>query len=256
MVEGTLTEDVGAGFDGEAGDYLDRFCAHPSAVIMRGETHRWFRKYVQSGQRLLDLCCGPGPDFSLWQQLGLKFEGLDCSEGMLAEARKADAQAPLHLLDFNALSQVDGPFDCISANFGGLNTEVDLDLLARNCAELLAPQGIFFVNIMTRFPLAEIAEGILRGRHFFRRLRKPTQVLTVGGLPVTTHYYFPAAFFKHFSSQFQLLHVVGLGCVLPPPYVSWSGKGAGLLGVVDRLVGRCFPLNRAGDHTLLIMRRG
>lgn len=244
------------GFDREAEDYLTRFCDHPSARIMRETTHRCFRRYLRRGDRLLDLCCGPGPDFPLWLELGLDFTGLDESAGMLAVARCRAPDAQLVQLELAKLDQLEGPFDAVVANFGGLNTLIDPSACASQLARLVRPGGLLFVNIMTRLPLPELVWGLLTGRHLLRRLRAGGVAdLRVGEALVPTRYYHPGQFGAYFHSAFNLAAVQGLGVVLPPPYLNWQGRMAKLLGLLDRALGKLPFLDRCGDHALLVLTR-
>ncbi len=255
---GTHTSPSGRarGFDREAEDYLSRFCEHPSAKIMRATTHACFSRHLRRGQRLLDLCCGPGPDFPLWQELGLDFTGLDESAGMLAVARSQAPAASLVQLELAQLDQLEGPFDAVVANFGGLNTLLDPSACAAQLARLIRPGGLLFVNLMTRLPLPELAWGLLTGRHFLRRLRAGGVAdLRVGEALVPTRYYHPGQFCAYFQAEFKLAAIQGLGIVLPPPYLPWRGRMAKPLGQLDSALGRLPLLNHCGDHALLLLSR-
>ncbi len=244
------------GFDHEATDYLCRFCEHPSARIMRATTHACFRRHLRPGMRLLDLCCGPGPDFPLWQELGLTFSGLDESAGMLAVAREQAPEAELVQLDLAQLDQLQGRYDAVVANFGGLNTLLEPGACAAQLARLVRPGGLLFVNLMTRLPLPELLLGLITGRHLARRLRGGgVAELKVGAALVPTRYYHPNQFFAYCRADFRLEEVHGLGVVLPPPYLRWRGRGAAALAWLDRCLGRLPLLRHCGDHGLLVLRR-
>lgn len=249
-------EQLARAFDHEAGDYLTRFCEHPSARIMRETSHRVFRRYARTGGQVLDLCCGPGPDFPLWQALGLEITGLDCSPGMLAEAQAIAPTARMLRLGLDQLPQLHETFDLVVSNFGGLNTVLDPAPLAQNLAALLPPGGYLMINLMTRLPLMEIVLGLLKRQHLCRRLRNGgISSLRVGDEQIVTRYHHPRAFYRYFAPHFKLVELVGLGIVLPPPYQPWTGAGSAALARLDAIAGKTPLLRQLGDHSLLVLQR-
>ncbi len=250
-------ERIAAAFDLEARRYAD-FEAHPTARAMREASHRIYDRYLKPGVRVLDLNCGPGPDFAYFRAKGCRVTGVDLSPEMLKRAREADPQAQLHQMDFNEIGALDQRFDAICSNFGGLNTQGEFRDFAVQCRKLLVPHGYLLVNIMTRLPLMEIAEGVLRGRHFFRRVRHGgKQALRVGDEKIPTWYFHPGNWHRRFfKPHFELRGITGLGVFLPPPYtaVREGPLFRALLALERRLAG-VFPFNRLGDHALLAMRR-
>ena len=247
---------IARAFDGEAERY-ERFENHPSARMMRQAVHRAYERYLRPGGSVLDLNCGPGPDLPFFQSLGMRVTAIDISMEMLEKARMRNPEANLLHMDFNDLDRLDRRFDAICSNFGGLNTQPGFEAFADSCWQRLNLRGFLIINIMTRIPLPEIAEGLLRGRHFFRRLRHGGhQELKVGNRILKTWYFHPGAFYRlYFRQRFELLEIRGLGVFLPPAYFPPPPR---LLirtaGFLDRALGGWFPFNRLGDHALLVMR--
>ena len=223
---------------------------------MRARSHAVFARHLSAGDRVLDLCCGTGADFSFWEDLGVQLTGLDFSAKMLAVARTKSAQAELIQMDLAELASLDRLFEGICTNFGGLNTVGELGPLSDELARLLVPGGWLMVNIMSPWPLAEILEGIFGGGHFFRRLRHPPGTpLHVGGQPVPTWYHAPARCYRRFFARhFALRDLVGLGVFLPPPSGPAREPPVWRLYLERALAAR--PIfNQLGDHSLLIMQR-
>lgn len=247
---------IARAFDREARRYA-RFEAHPTARAMRAACHRVYARYLRSGDHVLDLNCGPGPDFSFFRSRGCQVTGIDLSQRMLDRAARADPDAQLLLLDLNQIDTLQQRFEMICSNFGGLNTQNDFTGFAARCHERLLPRGYLLLNIMTRLPLMEIAEGLVRGRHFFRRMRHGgSQVLKVGDEPLPTWYFHPGGFYRRFfKPYFELQSVTGLGIFLPPPYTTpREGRLFRGLQTLERCAAGLFPFNRLGDHGLLAMR--
>ncbi len=159
-------------------------------------------------------------------------------------------------MDFNDLDQLETSFHLICSNFGGLNTQPHFNDFSASCWRKLEPRGYLIVNVMTQWPLAEILEGLLRGRHWLRRRRNAGQLtLTVGGEKVDTWYFRPMPFYRQFADHFELIQLVGLGTFLPPPYLNPRRLyGFRFLHLLEKMLARHFPFNRMGDHTMLVMR--
>lgn len=249
-------EELATAFDGEAGVYEKAFELPASAKAMRHKTHQIFSSYLKENARVLDMNCGPGPDFSFFKQAGYRVTGIDLSPKMLALAHKRWPQARLECLDYNQINRLDQKYDAIISNFGGLNTQKDFQDFAFDCSQRLVNGGYFFVNIMTPFPLPELWEGIWNRSHFFRRLRHEGQPVRVGKGCIPVYYFWPKAFYKRvFSTYFKCLKVVGLGVFLPPPYMPLKNNALPRWSVgLENLLAHRFPFNNLGDHALIVMQ--
>jgi len=247
---------IAAAFDGEAASYDARFSDHPSARAMRQASWSVYADYLTPGDRVLDLNCGTGADFPFFAEQGACLSGLDCSPHMLAVAKERGLKARLWQMDFNDLDALETTYHLICSNFGGLNTQPFFDKFSASCWRKLEPGGYLIVNVMTQWPLAEILEGLLRGRHLFRRRRHGGCLsLNVGGEMVDTWYFRPLPFYGQFAEHFELVKLVGLGALLPPPYLNPRRLfGFRFLHLLERMLARRFPFNRLGDHTMLVMR--
>jgi SAM-dependent methyltransferase len=73
---------------------------------------------ISTGQRVLDLCCGPGFVGAAAAARGALVIGLDFSTGMLAEARARFPAIRFDHGDAEALPHDDGCFDAVVSNFG------------------------------------------------------------------------------------------------------------------------------------------
>ena len=244
-------------FDGEARDYARRFSQKPVPRLMRARTHALYAKYLKSGQRVLDLNCGPGDDLAFLQSLGLIVTALDLSPEMLRLARQRAPTVHFLQMDYNRIDAIDHRFEAICSNFGGLNTQNEFGDWSADCRDRLSREGLLFVNIMTRYPALEILEGMIRFRHFFRRARKGgRQTVRVGGRLIPTWYFDPHLFYRQFfRKHFRLLSVHGLGILLPPPYLNLpAGFPIGFLDRLEKSIDHLWPCNKWGDHAMLVMR--
>jgi SAM-dependent methyltransferase len=73
---------------------------------------------IDAGQRVLDLCCGPGFVGAAAVSRGASVTGLDFSTAMLAEARARFPVIAFDQGDAEALPYDNGSFDAVVSNFG------------------------------------------------------------------------------------------------------------------------------------------
>ncbi|MCB1052690.1 MAG: class I SAM-dependent methyltransferase [Acidobacteria bacterium] len=248
--------DLQQGFDAIALDYDRQFNERPVTQAMRTTVHRWYRHFLRPGQKVLDVACGPGPDLAFLLGLGLEVCAIDQSPEMVKRAQSLFPTALYHVMDYNQIGQLKGPFDAICANFGGLNTQAQFEDWAQVCFDLLQPQGLLFLNIMTQFCLSEFVFRCLQLKRPHLRGKKP-RTLQVGGFPIETWYFNPYSWYRSaFAKGFDLVLVQGQGVLLPPPAFPLQPKALiRLLSGPDRILGRCYPFNQWGDHALLILRK-
>ena len=251
------SRQIALAFDGEATRYREAYEVPLPAAEMRAATHRLYARYLKQGDRILDLNCGPGPDFEFFRMLGGVISGVDLSPEMLKIAQTRAPHAVLHCLDFNEMDKIGGTFEAICSNFGGLNTQSVFGEFASKCHEKLVPGGFFLCNIMTPFPLPEILEGIWGRRHWLRRIRQPDHgIVKVGGSHLKVHYFWPGKFYRQFfKPYFDLVEIQGLGVFLPPPYLAQKKESLpGWSLFLEKCLAHRFPFKYWGDHTMLVMR--
>jgi len=115
---------------------------------------------LRPGQRVLDLCCGPGR-FSLeLARRGFRVTGVDRTRSYLRRARKAAAREHLDIefvqADMRRFVQA-GAFDaCISVftSFGYFRSQPDDLRVCRNVFRSLRPGGAFLIEILGKEGLA------------------------------------------------------------------------------------------------------
>ena len=108
-----------------------------------------FRKFYQSGQRVLDLACGAGrATLRLWE-MGLAVKGIDLSEFRLATAQRRFPYLHFELGDYCELRESDESFDHVLISFNGLDytyPEVNRERAIRNCFRVLRRGGTFIFS--------------------------------------------------------------------------------------------------------------
>ncbi len=122
-------------------------------VMTAGLDRRWRRltaeAVVQSGDRVLDACCGTGDLAVAAARRGGQVTGLDFSERMLERARRKAPDVEWVAGDLLALPFADGSYDAATVGFGVRNVE-DLGRAVRELRRVLRSGGRLGILEITR----------------------------------------------------------------------------------------------------------
>lgn len=260
------------GFDEISNSYDDDFGKNEIGIWMRNIVWERLLSYFSPGSVVLDAGCGSGIDTIFMAQNGISVVAVDISPGMIEiTSKKVDRFRLSDLVktrvvqweDINSLLYEfgEGSFDGILSNFGSLNCVKDLKSLAQNCARLLKPKGVMFANVMNRFCLWETVYYTLKGRfrEAIRRSRKDGLPVKLASYDVITYYYFPNEFIGYFDKTFRVKHLIGLGILLPPPYLkdiyARYRNIFSLVKKVERFSENKYPFYNLADHVLLELEK-
>jgi SAM-dependent methyltransferase len=256
-------------FDAAARDYDRTFTHRQPGGWFRTAVWNLVTRELGDGERVLDLGCGTGEDAVFLARQGKAVCAVDISPSMIDAARaKAeesglDGQITFYEEDLEDL-RLDGqePFDGLISDFGPLNCVSDLHATAALLSRWVRPGGVAILVVMGPWCPWEILWYGLHGRpgQALRRLRRGLLVpVGEGAERVPVWYHRPGSLRRAFRPTFDHMRLMGLGCLLPPPYLG---------GLVDRLprlfaclaaiegrVGSLFPFNRLCDHYAVVLRR-
>ncbi len=265
MVAESLTETSYA-FDAHARNY--DALVEPNTLLQNMRAALWHEvtQRVPSPARLLDLGCGTGIDAVYFAQRGYHVTALDVSREMVIQTRQRVSTARVNVrienigaLDLEKLG--DEKFDAIYSDLGPLNCVSDLEIVSKQCAAHLQPNGYLIFSVMARVCPWEIFYYSLRGDFKQATRRFPRQIIPVNledGV-VWTRYYSPREFFKSFANEFQLATYRSLNLFLPPPYLNRWYQRAGILmkplGWLEKNLSAFPVLRDMGDHFLIVLER-
>ncbi|MEP7356352.1 MAG: class I SAM-dependent methyltransferase [Anaerolineales bacterium] len=219
--------EAAAPFDAAARTYDADFTATPLARELRGRVWTRLDTLYSAGDHVLELACGTGEDARHLAQRGVQVVATDQSPAMLDAARAKAAGLPIQVQPFNLLTLapgeagLDGPFDGVFSNFGGLNALADYAPLAGWLAVRVRPGGRLLFIIMGRWCAWEIVWHLAHGRpgQAVRRLRPGGAPARLGAAQMTVHYPSTTRLRRAFRPGFELASVRPLGLLLPPSYL-------------------------------------
>ncbi len=265
-----IVSPTAGGFDALAPEYDTDFGANPIGRWMRQRT--WVRMDARfaPGSQILEVGCGTGIDLVRLAGQGHRVTAVDISPAMSAAAREKAAVlnldsrvtvlcGDLSTGDLPEEVTAGAPFDALLSNFGALNCVADLPGLLRRMHGLLKPGAPFLACLMTRPCPWETAWFLLRLQpgEAFRRYRRGGVDVQLGDHAVRIWYDSARGYRRLFSRHFKVDHCLGLGVLVPPPYLEGLARRFQrlfrLAARTETVLANRRPFSLAGDHTLFEM---
>lgn len=257
---------VAGAFSRKAEEYDQFGKDHPNLSRMRRSVYTLTLKYLQPGDRILELNAGTGTDAVFFAREGFEVHATDLASGMVAAIEEKIVRYGLsHRLRvsqhaFDQLDQVSGgPYQHVFSNFGGLNCVDTLRPLGLALPRLLSPGAHLTLVIMPPYcPWEWLAAARGDWQTAFRRLRPQGTLAHVSGHYFRTTYYNPVEVQRQLGAGYELLHVSGLSVFAPPAdHKQFAHRHRSLyrwlVKLDERLAGQK-PFNGMGDFSVLSLR--
>lgn len=198
--------------------------------------------YLKPNDRILELNSGSGIDALHFAQNGWNVLATDISEGSEIFLRNKISETRLENLRFQKsafedLSAIDGTFDHIFSNFGGLNCTNNLKTVFSQFSRLVNPDGYVSLVIMPKFYPWEMATLLKGNKNAFRRLQKNGIAAQIGNDTVHTYYHSPAEVKAAFPKGFAHVKTVNIGTFYPSAHFALAGKYPNLMRFLVKLDG-------------------
>jgi len=218
--------------------------------------------FIKPNSKILELNAGTGIDAAHFARRGHTIHATDVSSGMIAKLNEKASMYPKSITvqqtSFDQLDKVDGKFDYVFSNFGGLNCIDDLREVTKHLPRLLNDGA--FITWVVMPPICPWEwSWILIGKfeEAFRRLRNDGAISHLEGEYFYTHYHSVREVKRSFNSQFRLVETEGLGVFSPPPaaqrFITKFPNLSVLLRKADNALSKTFPFNRWGDHVIVTL---
>lgn len=255
-------------FDKIAGTYDIRDNQNAILQWMRGVVHGVYLKHLPPGAKVLELNAGTGVDAVFLTSKGMTVYATDISPEMVniirskVKSQKAENKIKAEALSFSEIDKLtETGFEAVVSNFGGLNCINDFSKLSGDLAAKLKPGGKFIAVVMNKYCPWEMFYYAIRidFKNSFRRLNENGTMAELNGEKVMTFYFSPKQFAKEFEDNFTVEKVYTLGYNTPPPYL--IGLYNRLKPIVklfmklDEILKGVFPVNRLGDHFIIVMKK-
>lgn len=250
-------------FDNWAKSYDDDFGENPIGQILRKKVQKELLHFFSPKSTILEIGCGTGIDAVFLAQKGFTLTCSDPSEEMLkiVNSKLQNLQIQTIHAQADALTQkLDEKFDGAFSNFGALNCRIDLKKLSETLSKNLNSKSYFVAVLMGNFCLWEILFYSLKFnfRRAFFRFGKNYKEVPLGKISVPTRYFFPKVFYQFFHKDFEIVKILPIGFLLPPPYLSYRFKPKSKIlrffSNLDRIFSFQF-LGNFSDHFLIVLQK-
>jgi len=261
-------ENTKAAFDNASISFDEDDLNNPILQWMRKAVHNIYLKNFTSGSRLLELNAGTGIDAVYLSKHGMKILATDISPKMLEvlelKIKKESLQDKIQVLEkpFDRICEIDEDnFNGVISNFGGLNCSPEFSKLSHDLHKKLRPGGKFIAVIINKFCPWEIFYYLLKfdKKTSLRRFAKGGLDANLNGETIRTFYFTPKEFAMYFKNEFVIEKIYSHGLYTPPPYLSGVYNKlkpvVKVLMKIDEIIKGVYPLNRFGDHFIIIMRK-
>ncbi len=240
------------------------------------EILRWMRNSVygiylscfKRGDKLLELNAGTGIDAVYLASKGISVFATDISDEMISKLKLKIREKNLQEMikaenySFDDLYKIDEKdFDGAVSNFGGLNCISNFDRLSESLAERIKPGGKFVAVVMNSICPWEIFYYLIKSdtSNAFRRFNKEGIEANLSEFKIKTFYFSPGDFADRFGKYFDTEKIYSHGLFSPPPYLygiyDRAKPAVRALMKLDDITKGIFPLNRFGDHFLIVLKR-
>jgi len=226
-------------------------------------------QYLAPGSLILELNSGTGEDALFFAQKGHRVHATDISTGMQQELKRKVEKSGMEgkisneLCSFTKLDQLKnkGPYDLIFSNFAGLNCTNELDKVLASFNDLLKPNGVVTLVILSKFCLWEMLL-VFKGKFrtaFRRSFSKNGHKAHLEGTYFTCWYYNPSYIINNLKDPFDLLSVEGLCTIVPPSYIEgFAEKYPSVyraLKKAENKLKRSWPWKYIGDYYIISLMK-
>jgi ubiquinone/menaquinone biosynthesis C-methylase UbiE len=217
--------------------------------------------------RILELNCGTGEDALWFANKGHTVIATDISEKMLevteqkALQNRLDEKIETKKIDLTKIegSNLNGKFDLIFSNFGGINCVSFRNLynLPAIFAKSLNPSGRLIMVVMPTFCLWEMLYFTIRLNLLkaFRRSSTKGVKINLNGSEIIVNYYTPILVRKIFEKEFFQAAVKPVGFFIPPSYLekffSSKDKTLSFIKKLEACITNWSILSNYSDHFLI-----
>lgn len=235
---------------------------------MRNTVYGIYLSYFKKGDKLLELNAGTGIDAVYLASEGIKVLATDISDEMLGrlkdkiEKKNLEELISVKNLSFNEIDMIpDKDFDGAISNFGGLNCINNFDSLSESLGDRIKPGGKFIAVVMNSFCPWEIFYYLFKldPTNAFRRFNKEGIEAGLSEFKIKSFYFSPREFADRFVRYFETEKIYSHGLFTPPPYMFGIYNRAKpvvkAFMKLDELTKGAFPLNRIGDHFIIVLKR-
>lgn len=211
-------------FNDEAASYDTHFTSTSVGKAQREQVWKQLDQLLCTHEtKVFELNCGTGEDTGYWLKKTSHYFGTDAASEMVAVANQKNPSAQFQRLSFVEINELNGTFDIVFSNFGGVNciSKNEVYILLDTLINRLNNHGKVVLIVMGKKCIWDNLYQLLKGKlkQIGRRnTNKPLQVPIKNHL-VSTWFFSPREF-KSLHPQFVCKRIKPIGLFVPPSYLS------------------------------------
>lgn len=211
-------------FDEEAKFYDQNFTHTEIGKLQRAQVWKLADAIqIASKNSVLEINCGTGEDAHYWIKRTAHYLGTDASPEMIRQAQLKVPKAKFTTCSFQEINKIEGQYDLIFSNFGGINCidATELTHLFQQLSVRLKPKGKIVLVIMGKKCIWDNFYSMMKGK-FSQIGRRNTQLpvsVPIKNEVVKTWYFSPKQVRK-LGSTLQVKLIKPIGLFVPPSYMS------------------------------------
>lgn len=215
--------DVSEAFSRQSPIFDQLYDSNPIVGYMRGKIRGEILSMIKPGAHILEINAGTGTDAIFFAQQGFQVTATELSERMVAVANQKIQQLGLQdrikflQLSYDHIDQLEGQFDFVYSNFGGLNCRPEIQAVVKKLVSRLRSGGHGMLSILPPFTLWEKL-FVLRGdfKIAFRRKKKGPSHAHIEGQHFYCWYFEPRVITEALNNELKWHQVEGM-CIFSPP---------------------------------------
>ncbi|MEO9965941.1 MAG: class I SAM-dependent methyltransferase [Reichenbachiella sp.] len=255
-------EIVSKAFGKQSVVFDDIYDSNPIVGYMRDLIRKEVINGLNSDSHILEINAGTGTDALFFAQEGYKVTALEISPEMVKKAnekiRTYQFEKQINFLQgsYECPDKIEGEFDYLYSNFGGLNCTPNMVKVVSQLMDKLKPGGKATLTILPPITLWEKLYA-LKGDFKLATRRKTSGPSTahIEGEYFECWYYNPSEIIKSLKGSIKDISVTGLCIFTPPSFMEYFPARFPylfrLLTRLDRAVAKLPIFNRIGDYFMI-----
>ena len=246
-------------FKNYAKEYDRHFTNSLIGKAQRNIVHKHLQSILKNVTSILEVNCGTGEDAVIFTNQGKKIIATDISPQMIQVAMSKNNKIDFRVCDATAIDTLEGSFDMVFSNFGGLNCidKNQLTSFSEAANKKLNQNGLLALVFISSECVWEKYYFKLKGKEI--RRNQKTAIATIDNNSFATYYYSPKELEDIFNPFFKLVHLKPIGLFVPPSYMEskmvknkWIFK---FLSALDYLFLNSTKLANKADHFYLVFKK-
>jgi len=253
---------VSKAFGKQSAIFDDIYDSNPIVSYMRNIIRNEVLDGLQKDDHILEINAGTGTDAVFFAKLGYQVTALEISEQMVEKAQEKiqkhqlENQISFIQMNYENVSEVEGVFDYVYSNFGGLNCSPNLSEVVSQLLTKLKSGGKTTLTILPPFTLWEKLY-LLKGNFKLANRRKSgsPSIAHLEGEYFKCWYYSPKVITDTLDGLIKDVSVTGICIFTPPSFIEFFPKKYPAifksLTKLDKLVSKLPIFNSIGDYYMI-----